>query len=87
MFKYGVFCHSKVKEDKQNPFAPYMLTIFPVSKGKIIEALDKVEPLCRIRALEIPEEKITEEQLDVAQSVVFKFLKQQYMRCYKISQD
>ena len=38
-----------------------MLTIFPVSKGKIIEAIDKVEPLCKIRALEIAEEKITEE--------------------------
>ena len=64
-----------------------MLTIFPVSKGKILEALDPVSPLCRIRALEIAEEKVTEEQLDVAQAVVYKFLKQQYLRCYKITQD
>jgi hypothetical protein len=43
-----------------------MLTIFPIQKGKIIEALDKVEPLCRVNAQEIVEEKITEEQLNIA---------------------
>jgi len=38
-----------------------MLTIFPSSKAKIIEAIDPVAPLCRVRAKEIVEEKITED--------------------------
>ena len=64
-----------------------MLTIFPINKGKILEAIDTPAPLCKIRAKEIVEEKITEDQLDIAQTVVYKFLKQQYLRCYKVSQD
>lgn len=53
-----------------------MLSLYPISKAKIVECLDKeVAPLCRIRAIEIIEEKITEDKLDTAQSVVFKFLK------------
>jgi len=63
------------------------LTIFPYSKAEIIDVLEEVAPLCRVHAKEVREEKITEEQLDIAQSVVYKFLKQQYLRCFKISQD
>lgn len=40
--------------------------MFPTTKAKLIEALDPVAPLCRVRAEEIQEEKITEEQLDIA---------------------
>lgn len=35
--------------------------MFPTTKAKLIEALDPIAPLCRIRAEEIVEEKITEE--------------------------
>lgn len=40
-----------------------------------MDAIEKIAPLCRIRAIEVLETKITEEQLDSAQSVVYKFLK------------
>jgi hypothetical protein len=63
------------------------LTIFPYSKAEIVDVLEEVAPLCRVHARELHEEKITEEQLDIGQSVVYKFLKQQYLRCFKISQD
>ncbi len=52
-----------------------------------MDAIDKVAPLCRIRATEVIETKITEEELNTAQSVIYKFLKQQYMKCYKIAPD
>lgn len=65
-----------------------MVTLFPVSKGKILECIDPVvAPLCRVRADEILEEKVTEDGLDVSQQVLYKYLKQQYLRCYKITQD
>jgi len=35
--------------------------MFPTCKAKIIEVLEDVAPLCRVRALEIAEEKLTEE--------------------------
>ncbi len=38
-----------------------MLNIYPTSKGRIIEAIDEVGPICRVRADEILEEKVTEE--------------------------
>ena len=54
-----------------------MLTLFPISKGKILESIDPVvAPLCRVRADEIIEEKVTEAGLDVAQQVLYKYLKQ-----------
>lgn len=40
--------------------------MFPSKKAKIIEAIDPVGPLCRVRAEEIIEEKVTEDQLDIA---------------------
>jgi len=70
----GVFCQARAKEDKNNPFAPvrlnsnlinqilkYLLTIYPTSKAKLIEAIDPPAPLARVRAVEILEEKLTEE--------------------------
>jgi hypothetical protein len=30
---------------------------------------------------------VTEEQLDSKQTMIFKFLKQQYLKCFKVSQD
>ena len=38
-----------------------MLTMFPLNKAELVEALDPVGPLCRVRAVEVKEEKITEE--------------------------
>ena len=38
-----------------------MLNIYPTSKARLIEAIDDVGPLCRIRAVEILEERVTEE--------------------------
>lgn len=64
-----------------------MLNIFPISKGKVVEALDPVQPLSRVRAIEIIEDKLTAEQLNLNQSVSYKFLQQQYMKCFKISPD
>lgn len=65
-----------------------MLTLYPVSKASILECLDKeVGPLAKVRALELMEEKITEEQLSTGQSVVFKFLKNSYLKCFKIAPD
>lgn len=49
--------------------------MFPVRKAELIEALDPVQPLCRVIAHEVQEEKLTEEQLDQKQSMIFKFLK------------
>ena len=43
-----------------------MLNIYAVSKARIIEALDPVAPLCRVRAEEIHERKLVDEDLDVA---------------------
>jgi Rps23 Pro-64 3,4-dihydroxylase Tpa1-like proline 4-hydroxylase len=64
-----------------------MLTMFPLQKAELLEAIDPVAPLARVRILEILEDKIREENLDEKQSMVFKFLKQQYMKCFKVSQD
>lgn len=61
--------------------------MFPMKKAELIEALDTVQPLSRIVAREVVEEKLTEEQLDSKQTMIFKFLKQQYLKCFKISQD
>ncbi len=49
--------------------------MFPYAKAEILDVLEEAAPLCRVHAKEIVEEKITEEQLDIAQSVVYKFLK------------
>lgn len=87
VYRIGVLCQAQVMEDKQNPFAPYMLTMFPVQKAELLEAIDPVAPLARVRAHEIKEERLTEEQLDHKQMMVFKFLKQQYLKCFKITQD
>jgi len=62
-----------------------MLTMFPIKKAELLEAIDPVGPLCRVRAKEIEEEKVSEEQLDHKQAIVFKFLKQQYLKCFKIT--
>lgn len=50
--------------------------MFPLHKAELLEALDPVGPLARVRAAEVVENKITEEQLDPKQALVFKFLKQ-----------
>lgn len=43
-----------------------MLNIYAISKARIIEALDPVAPLCRVRAVEMHERKLLEENLDIA---------------------
>lgn len=64
-----------------------MLTMFPLVKAELLEVLDPCAPLARVRAVEVREEKVTEDQLDEKQLLVFKFLKQQYMKCFKVTQD
>jgi hypothetical protein len=61
--------------------------MFPLKKAELVEALDTVQPLTRVIAREVQEEKLTEEQLDSKQTMIFKFLKQQYLKCFKVSQD
>jgi hypothetical protein len=38
--------------------------MFPVKKAELVEALDTIQPLSRVIAREVQEEKLTEEQLD-----------------------
>jgi hypothetical protein len=59
--------------------------MFPLKKAELVEALDTVQPLTRVIAREVQEEKLTEEQLDSKQTMIFKFLKQQYLKCFKVS--
>jgi len=64
-----------------------MLTMFPLQKAELLESIDPVAPLARVRVMELIEEKVREEDLDEKQALVFKYLKQQYMKCFKVSQD
>jgi ATP-dependent Lon protease len=88
IYRLGVLCQAKVQEDKQNPFSPYMLTMFPLTKAELAECMDpQVGPLARVRVNEVIEESLTEDLLSNKQAIVFKFLKQQYMKCFKVTQD
>ena len=58
---------------------PYILNLFPVQKAKLVSLVnqsDKIEPLCRVIVEKIHEEIMHEQELNLNDSVIFKFLKQ-----------
>lgn len=90
VYETGVLCDSKVFHDQKNFFMPYVLTLFPVEKAKLVSLVndkEHVEPLCRVIVEKIYEEMQTEKDLNMNDSVIFKFLKQQYIKCFKIAPD
>jgi hypothetical protein len=69
---------------------PYILNVFPIEKARLISTIstnEKVEPLCRIIAEKINEKIIQEEDLDPQMAVTFKFLKEKYLKCFKVAPD
>ena len=90
IYETGVLCTARAIKDDKNFFMPYVLNLFPVEKATLISTVSKtevVEPLCRVIVQKIHEEVLTEEDLGLNDTVIFKFLKQQYLKCFKIAPD
>ena len=47
----------------------------------------QVEPLTRVIIEKLREEIVEADDLDTKQSVTFKFLQQQFLKCFKIAPD
>lgn len=90
MYETGVLCKSRLYKDEKNIFMPYAMTLFPIEKAKLVSAATSDEvigPLCRVIVEKIHEEAVHEDELNLQDSVTFKFLKQQYLKCFKIAPD
>ena len=69
---------------------PYVLTLFPIEKAILdidVVRSDVVEPLMHVTVKQIPNDVLTEAGLKIEDQVTFKFLKQQYLKCFKIAPD
>lgn len=90
VYDIGVICDTKVVKDEKNLFMPYVLNIFPKEKAQLIQAVNsdqQVGPLTRVIIQKLREEIVEEDDLDTKQSVTFKFLQQQFLKCFKIAPD
>lgn len=65
-----------------------MLNLFPITKGKLTTFVDPVAPLARVLVDEIRRhDELTESDLQPDELVIFKFIRQQYLKCFKIAPD
>jgi len=48
IYKIGTLCTAKLIHDKQNPFSPFMLNLYPLHKGIVTSFIDPVAPLARV---------------------------------------
>ena len=65
-----------------------MLNLFPLTKGKLTTFVDPVAPLARVLVDEIRRhDELTESDLQPDELVIFKFIRQQYLKCFKIAPD
>jgi hypothetical protein len=95
IYHIGTLCQAKVIFDKQNPFMPYALNLFCVEKAKIITFIDRIAPLSRVEVLPLSNDQfkgphgtaLEEKDLPHQELVIFKFLKQQYLKCFNIAPD
>ena len=88
IYKIGTLCTAKAIHDKQNPYSPFVLNLFPLNKGMIISFIDPVAPLARVEVSKSPDQSsLTQEDLQPHELVILKFLKQQYLKCFKIAPD
>ena len=78
VYETGVLCNARAIKDDKNFFMPYVLNLFPVEKATLVSTVSKsemVEPLCRVIVEKIHEELVSETDLNLNDSVIFKFLK------------
>ena len=95
IYRVGTLCQAKAIYDKQNPFSPYALNLYCVEKAKIVNFIDQVMPLSRVEVALLTGEMftgpqgtaLTETDLPEKELVIFKFLKQQYLKCFQIAPD
>jgi hypothetical protein len=77
----------KAYHDKQNPYSPFILNLFPLRKAVLSSFVDPVAPLARVLVDEAKQPETQEQDLSGSDLVVLKFLKQQYLKCFKIAPD
>lgn len=83
IYTVGTICHAKAIEDHKNPFNPYMLNLFPLRKARLTSFIDPISPLARVLVDEIRlNDKVTERDLQPDELVIFKFINQQYLKCF-----
>lgn len=90
VYETGVLCNIRVFKDDKNLFMPYILNLFPYEKARVVSPVldsEKIAPLSRVIVEKIHEELLQDEDLSLKDSVIFKFLKQQYLKCFKIAPD
>lgn len=88
IYTVGTICQSKAIQDAQNPFSPYMLNLFPLRKAHLSSFVDPIGPLARVIVDEIRHnDELEEKDLNSDELVIFKFIKQQYLKCFKIAPD
>lgn len=90
VYETGVLCNIRVFKDDKNLFMPYILNLFPYEKARVVSPVlikEQLGPLSRVIVEKIHEELLHDEDLNLKDSVIFKFLKQQYLKCFKIAPD
>lgn len=88
IYTIGTICQAKAISDTQNPFNPYMLNLFPIRKARLTAFIDPISPLARVLVDEIRlNDAVTEHDLAPDELVIFKFITQQYLKCFKIAPD
>ena len=83
VFKIGTLCQAKAISDKHNPFAPYILNLFPLHKAQVVNFIDPVAPLARVEVDQLRKDgvsektkrPIVEDDLSNEELVLFKFLR------------
>lgn len=53
IYKTGSICQVKTYHDKQNPYSPFILNLFPLRKAVLSSFVDPVAPLARVLVDEV----------------------------------
>jgi len=90
VYETGALCDFKAVKDPNNVLMPYVLNLFPTDKAQLVSAVHaegEVGPLSHVLAMRDFEEELMEEDLGEQEAINFKFLVNQYRKCFKIAPD
>jgi hypothetical protein len=63
------------------------MMVIPYQRAKIAEKLINPTPIGIVKVKEIEDGSIKEQDLDMEQSVLFKFMKINYLKCFELAKD
>lgn len=86
---FGTLCRIKYKENLgATPLnSTYTMMVIPYQRAKIAEHVMEPNPFGIVKVWEIEDKTLREQDLDMEQSVLFKFMKLSYTRCFELAKD